>query len=139
MIEQELQQKYIQLQLLDQQIKQFQQQILALEQQILEFRTVQDSLDNISKTKSNTNILTPLGIGIFAEASLNNNKEVLMNVGSKVVVKKPIIEAQEIIKTQTIEIENIIKSFQTQLASGIEMAMSLNKEIETLTSKSKKK
>lgn len=139
MAEQELQQKYFQLQLLDRQIQQLQQQLLTLEQQVLEFKTVEESLINISKTKSNTKILAPLGIGLFAEASLENNKEVLMNVGSKVIVKKPVKESLELIRAQAKEMEEITKSLQAQLSSNIELAVSLNHEIESLISSSKKK
>lgn len=139
MTKEQLQQKYLQLQLVEQQIKQLQQQILALEQQILEFKTVERSLNNISKNKTNTPLYSPLGLGMFIKTELKNNKEILMNVGSKVVVKKTISEAGELLKKQSKEMENIIINLKNQLSNNIVAITSLNKEIETLNSKLKKK
>lgn len=139
MTQEQLQQKYLQLQLTEQQIRQLQQQIMTLEQQILEFKTVEESLGNLSKTKNNTPLFSPLGLGMFIETELKNNKEILMNVGSKVIVKKSIIESKEILKNQTKEIENTIIMLKEQMSNSIAMVNSLSKDIETSTSKLKKK
>lgn len=139
MTEEQLQQKYLQLQLVDQQAKQLQQQILTLEHQILEFKTIEESLNNISKTKNNTSLYSPLGLGMFIQAELKNNKEILMNVGSKTIVKKTIPEANDLLKKQTKQIEDAIKTLKAQLSNSIAMITKLSKEIETSTSKLKKK
>ena len=139
MTQEQLQQKYLQLQLTEQQIRQLQQQIMVLEQQILEFKTVEESLNNLSKTKNNTPLFSPLGLGMFLQTELKNNKEIIMNVGSKVIVKKPIIEAKEILKKQTKEVENTIILLKEQMSNSISMINSLSKDIETSTSKLKKK
>lgn len=139
MTQEQIQQKYLHFQLIQQQIKQIQQQILLLEQQTLDLKQLDESLANLSKVKTNTPLYSPLGMGIFLETEIKNNKEVLMNVGSKVVLKKPISETQEIIRKQIDELEEAFRNLQGQLSESIEMATNLSREIETLNSTIKKK
>ncbi len=139
MTNKELQEKYLQIQFLEQQLAQLQQQISIVEQQIMDFKQVENSLDNLSKTKKNTKLLSSLGLGIFLETRLENNKEVLMNVGSRVVVKKPIQEAKRVLKNQTEDLKETLKKLQEQLNQNIQLITSLTKEIETSNSKLKKK
>ena len=139
MTQEQIQEKYLHFQLIQQQIKQIQQQILLLEQQTLDLKQLDESLTNLSKVKTNTPLYSPLGMGIFLETEIKNNKEVLMNVGSKVVLKKPISETQEIIRRQIDELEEAFRNLQGQLSESIEMATNLSGEIETLNSTIKKK
>lgn len=139
MKERELKEKYLQIQLLDQQINQLQQQITAINQQIIESKTVEDSLDNLSKTKINTNLFSPLGLGIFVETQLKDNKTILMNVGSKVIVKKSILKAKDLLQKRINDLKKTLKHLEEQLIKNVQLITILDKEIEASTSKLKKK
>ena len=84
----ELQKMYLELQLLDEQMKQIQKQITMLDEQLVELNNTIQALDDFNKTSVGSNILVPLSPGVFANAELKDNKELLVNVGSNIVVKK---------------------------------------------------
>src|SRR3989338_2449099 len=84
----EMQEKYIELQLLDQQIKQMQKQIQLVEQQVMELSSVKQSLDEIKNIEKGTEVLAPLSSGIFAKAEIKDIDKLLVNVGADVVIEK---------------------------------------------------
>ena len=94
----ELQKMYLELQLLDEQIKQVQKQLISLDEQIAELNNTLLALDDFNKTAVGTDILVSLSPGIFTKAELKDNKELLVNVGSNVVVKKTVAETKELLK-----------------------------------------
>lgn len=138
MTEQELQQKSIELQLLNQQLNQLQQQIMYLEKQFMDLTNIKENISEIQKAKKDTQMFTPLGPGIFVETELKDNQKVLMNIGAKVAVKKTMKEAEEIIDSQKGEIETFIRENQEQLQQTAIYAMELEKELVSLKDKLKK-
>ena len=102
--EEEKQQKYLQLQMLDQQIKQVQQYLQTFDQQLVEIRNVISSLKELSKLKKGDQILAPLASGIFVKAKLEDNNEVRVNVGTNIVVTKNIEDAVKMLQEQEAEI-----------------------------------
>ena len=128
-----LQQRYMELQLLDQQIKQTQQQLGLLEQQIAELAGLEENLDEIEKVKTDSEIFAPLGQGVFIKASIKDNKEVLMNVGPNIHVKKKIPEAIEVIKAQKEELQNITKQIENSLQQAGLQEMLLQEELQKST------
>ncbi len=95
--EQELQQKYVELQLLDRQIKELQQQIQIIDEQSLDFRVGVQGLSDIEKTQEGSEILVPVSNGIFAWATLTNSSEFLVSVGSNVMVVKSMVETRKLL------------------------------------------
>ena len=57
MSEEEIQKKYLELQILEGQIKQLQQQIQMMEQQLMELASLSDSVEQISKINHFSNFL----------------------------------------------------------------------------------
>ncbi|MBW3004977.1 prefoldin subunit alpha [Candidatus Woesearchaeota archaeon] len=104
-----MQQKYMEMQMLDQQLKQIQQQLHAVEQQAMEVEFVIDALGNISKVEPGSDILVPLSSGIFVKAKIQDNKELLVNVGGNTTVNKSVPEVQEMLKKQIAELEKVKK------------------------------
>ena len=135
MTEEQIQQKYIELQLLDQQIKQIQEQMMALDTQILEMQKLTESLDEIKKIKKGSEIFVPLGSGIFVKANLQDTKEVLMNVGSDVSVKKTIPDSKEVIKNQIEQMQNLMKQLGDALQQAAIQTQALQQEITESTKK----
>ncbi|RMF55914.1 prefoldin subunit alpha [Candidatus Woesearchaeota archaeon] len=98
--EKELQEKFAQFQMVEQQLKQTQEQLQALDNNILEIKALQDSLDEIPNIKPGTEILVPISNGIFIKAELKENKSLKLNVGSGTVVEKSVDDAKKLIEKQ---------------------------------------
>lgn len=109
-----MQQKYMELQMLDQQVKQIQQQLHAVEQQSMEIEHVIDALGSLSKVEKGSDILAPLSSGIFIKGRIEDTKEVVVNVGSNTTVTKQIPEVQEMLKKQAQELEKAKKDLSAR-------------------------
>ena len=126
-----MQQKQMEMQMLNSQLQQLQQQLNAVEQQSMEIEFVIDALENMSKVEVGTDVLVPLSSGIFVKAKLQDNKELVVNVGSNTTVTKTIPEVQEMLKQQVQEITKVKKELSekfTEFATKMQtMQMGLMK------------
>lgn len=131
----ELQKMYLELQLLDEQIKQVQKHLITLGEQLIELNNTLQALDDFNKTAVGTNILVSLSPGIFASAELNDNKELLVNVGGNVVVKKDVAKTKELLKKR---LDSIHKYRDLTLAEMQKMSLqasNLEQEINKIIEK----
>lgn len=128
-MKQELQEKYIELQILDQTIKQIQQQLSILDQQLFELQRLNENLEEISKVNLNSDILTPLGAGVFIKTQLKENQEVFMNVGSNVITKKTIAETKKIIEEELQKIKITILQMEQEITQATINATNIQQEI----------
>ena len=110
---QALQQKYMELQMLDQQIKQVQKQLQMINEQLTEIDLISQGLDDLSKTKQGSEILVP--VGIFLKADIKDAEDLIVNVGAGVAVKKNISQTKEMLAVQRDE----IKKLQIHLSSDL--------------------
>ena len=131
----ELQKMYLELQLLDEQMKQIQKQITMLDEQLVELNNTIQALDDFNKTSVGTNILVSLSPGVFANAELKDNKELLVNVGGNIVVKKNVDETKDLLKKRL----DIIKKYrdltlaemQKMNLQAVNLDQEINKKIKT--------
>ncbi|MEA3378066.1 MAG: prefoldin subunit alpha [Nanoarchaeota archaeon] len=130
MNKEELQQRFQELQLLSSQLKQVQQQIGLFNQQAEELKKIKASVEEIEAKTENTEILAPLGAGIYIKAKLQKPKEVIMNVGNNVTVQKSTEDAKTIIHGQIKEIESIIGEMRLEFERGAVRAQHLQIEIQ---------
>ena len=122
----EIQQKNMELHLIEQQMQQVQKQLQLLEQQLHDLNNILEAIGDISKSKPGTEILVPMSSGIFIKAGIKDNKDFIVNVGSDVAVKKSAEETKKLIKEQETE----IKKFQQELKANLEKLASKAAEIE---------
>jgi len=134
MNEQEVQQKYIEIQIIEQQMKEYQNDLTSLQMQINEMENLKESLEEIDKSKKDNEILTTLSPGVFIKTQLKS-KDILMNVGSGVVVPKDIKEALEIIKDQTIKMHGIIHNLEKDMEIFMQHMINLQTELQELLNK----
>ena len=131
----ELQKMYLEMQFLDEQMKQIQKQITMLDEQLVELNNTIQALDDFNKTAVGSNILVPLSPEIFANAGLKDNKELLVNVGSNIVVKKSVEETKELLKKRL----EIIKQYRDMILDEMQkvnmQAVNLEQGINKLTEK----
>jgi len=129
----ELQKMYLELQLLDEQMKQVQKQMVALDEQLVELSNTLQALDDFNKTNIGTNILVSLSPGVFTNAELKNNKELFVNVGNNIVVKKNVAETKEMLKKKMDAMnkyrEIVLVELQKLNAKAVNIEQEINKKV----------
>lgn len=131
-VTQELQQKYMQLHLFNQQLRQLQQQLEAVQNHVVEIQTILFALDDIAKTEQNREILVPLSSGIFVKAELKDNKNLRVNVGSNTVVEKSVQETKALLDRQILELSKLNEDLAGQYAKIVSEAEKLQAELQKL-------
>lgn len=129
--EEVIKQKYLEMQMLDQQLQQVLKQLQVLEQQMLELETTKEAIEEIGKTEVGEEMFVPINAGIFAKGSLKSNKELLVNVGSNVAVSKTIPEAKGLIEEQIKEID----TFYTDLTTNQQKLTAKMEELQEVAAK----
>jgi len=87
-----MQQKAMQREMYREQAKQAQQEIMRLESQAQELEMVKESAHVLENEKAGSDVLIPVGAGIFIPGKIGSTKELLVSVGAGVVVKKTVPE-----------------------------------------------
>jgi prefoldin alpha subunit len=98
--------KALEMQLVGQNLNNLKNQIDSIAQQIVELEELKEGLLSLKDVKDRKSFI-PFGSGVFLESELKQPKEVLMNVGSGVLVKKDFGVATDIIGRQITELKRI--------------------------------
>lgn len=104
----ETQQKYALLQMIDQQVKQTQRQIKSLRNQQEDLLGSMQALNDITIAEIGSEILVPVTNGIFVRATLQEKETVTVNIGAQVAVQKTILGAKHLLEEQFKEVENVL-------------------------------
>ncbi len=112
--------RYYRVYELTKKIERLQNQIEVLNQQLLEFATLGETLKEMGTDKKE--VFVSIGPGIFANAELNEDKRVLVNVGADVLVKKSLEDSEKLISNQIEEIGAVVGNFELELErSSVEL------------------
>ena len=103
----EVQKKYAEFQLLQQQLESIQKYIEELDIKQNEFQQTKEGMNKLEKVKSGSELFVPIAQGIFVKARLNDMDEILVNVGANIAVAKSIPKVTELMENQIGEIQNI--------------------------------
>ncbi len=125
----ELQQRYMQLQLLEQQIKQVQKQLQTITSQLNELAYSVQSLEEFKNVKVGSEIFVPVVTGIFAKAEIKEIENVNINVGSNIAVSKSLADSKKILEDQFQELDNIRVKLSNDLQKMIAQAQLLQQQI----------
>lgn len=131
-VRKKLQQKYLEVQVLDRQMKQVQKQVEILEQQISDLEEVQQNLDALARAKVGSEILVPIASGIFFKARLEDNKSLAVNAGSNTVVRKDVLSTKSMLAEQAGEMRKFQAELVQQFEKMAERAAELQKEMQEL-------
>ena len=132
--EKEVRKKYIELQLMEQQMKQLQENAKVLDSQLAELIGVIQSLEDFKSVENRTQLWVPISNGIFTKAELIDNRELMVNVGADVVVKKSAEETKSLIAGQMDEIKKVQQKVVEELQRIAVKAMGIEKELNKLLS-----
>ncbi len=124
-----LQEKYMELQILEQQLKQVQKQIQNIDAQIGEALSIQQQMADWKDVKEGNEILVPLFNGIFFKAKVDDPKSFVVNVGADSVATKNHEEASELIEKQVIELNHYRGDFIRQLNHLAQRAQAVEAEL----------
>jgi prefoldin alpha subunit len=127
-----LQEKYVELQLLSMQIKQVEEQLNLIDQKSLELINLRDALHKLHELKQNSKAFVPLGQGVFTSGTIDNTHEVLLNVGSGVIVRKNTHEAEETVTIQLGQLDDLTLELSHNLKDLATKAQSVEAEIDKL-------
>ncbi len=130
--EKELQQKYMELQMLSSQIKQLQKGMQMLEEQSAEISAVAQSLDSLKRTQSGTEILIPVTSGIFMKGRVEDTTNLIVSVGSNVAVAKDVESTKKLLEERQNEIGSEKEELMLQLQGLIQLAQQHQDVVEKL-------
>src|SRR3989338_1085954 len=117
--QQELQQKFVLYQLLQNRIEELKQQIEMLQQKNMEMETTKFALGEINSMKEGNDVLVPLGSGCYVYGKATNSKKILVDIGSGIMTNKPAEEAKNIVEEKREEIEKLVLNLQSELVTAV--------------------
>ncbi len=100
-----LQERYVEMQLIEKQANQLRQRLQMVEGEIQEVRSNAAALNEISKVKPGEEVMIPLANGIFVRGTVEETKKLLVGIGASIVVEKDIPSTKKILdqRLQTLE------------------------------------
>ncbi len=128
--EEQIQQKYMQFQMVQQQLEQISQHLEMLNQQFSELDISINAVKELEKTKVNNELLAPIANGIFLKAELKDNQKLIVNVGSNTTVEKTIPEVVKLLEDQKEDLGKRMVEADTLLQEMSTQAMKLYQEVE---------
>ncbi len=131
----DLQKKYLEYQFLQRVINQMHQKKAIIQNQINEFSGLMENLDNIKKSKKDSSMYAAIGSGVFVKAELKETNNVLVNIGSNVVIERSNEDSKKLVDNQLKELSNLSKKIDKEIESSIERSNVLEKELSELNDK----
>jgi len=120
-----IQEKYIMLQLIAGQLAELEKEIQMVEQKRVELITLRRSLDNLSNTKSEAKSFSALGLGLYIPSKVMSNEDLLVNVGSNVLVKKSQSDVKALLDSQLeqaqLAVSQMIQNMQVLESRAVEL------------------
>lgn len=128
--EKELEKSIFELNIMNAKLQEMEQQLQIIEKQINEFQMTSLALEDLETTEVNNELLSPIGQNIFVKSKLLDNKEVIIDLGSKVFAKKSIEEALEIVNKKFKDFVSIREKIAEQAQMLAQEMMTIQKNIQ---------
>lgn len=124
-----LEKKIIEFDILYSRIREMEQNLDLLEKQMNELQTCKISLDELKKTKKDTEMLSMISPGVFAKSKLIDNSKVIIDIGAKVLCKKNVDEAKDIIENKLKQALEVHNKLVKEINKLVQTVNKLEKEI----------
>lgn len=122
--------RFLQFQQLQKNIEYISEHVQLLNQRSYEIEESKKALEELADVKEGSEIFAPIADGVFIKATLNDNKNLLLNAGADTVVEKNIpdvvkllAEQEEGLHTKMVEAQALLQELQMQ-------AMKIYQEVE---------
>ena len=123
-----LQEKMVHFQILENKIKQVKQKEQGVLVQIEELTRTKENIDEISKNDS----MIPIGAGVFIPATITDDQNVLIGIGSGTAIKKTKEECKEILDSRIKEAESVLNDIDKDVQKMIQEITKVQGEIQKL-------
>jgi len=125
----EIEEKAVQLNMLENKMGELEQEAVMLEKQMNELQLCQLALDELKNIKPETEMLAPISSGVFLRAKLLNNKEIIIDNGSKIFSKKNPEDAKEFLQKKINHFEELHERLSHEINSIIEVITNIEQEL----------
>lgn len=139
MVKHDLQEKYIEMQLLKQQINALVEQKQQLDERLFELKTTIDALNKMDTIKKGEEIWSQIGSGTFVKSDIKDTENVLVAVGAGVVISEKRPKAITILEHRAKELETLTNEIVTQANDYLVRASHLEPELEKLVKEQEEK
>ncbi len=123
--DEQMQQKYFEMQMLAQQVNQLKKQLQLIDNQMQDISSAMEGIDSLSESKENE-ILVPIHSGVFLKAEIKDRGKCIVSVGSDVAVPKTFDETKNILENNILE----IGKYKDQMMELMEKCSERQSEIE---------
>ncbi len=110
-----LEQKYMEFQMMEQQLKQMEENLQQLDAQLMEITAIQKSITELGSIKPNTEVFVPVSTGIFVKGTITDASTLLVNVGNNVIVDKTAPETVDLLEKQVGEVTKMRQKFASEM------------------------
>ncbi len=130
--EEQMREKYMQFQMLQQQMEQVSQHLEMFNQQLAELDISINAVKELETAEKDNELLAPIADGIFFKGKLIDNKKLVVNVGSNVTVERTIPEVIVLLKEQKEETSKKMQEADEVMQHISKEAMKIYQEVEEL-------
>ena len=127
---QELQEKYLELQVLKQQISNYVEQKQAVDAKINELNASIEALKALPNVKKGEEMWSSLGSGTFVRSDIKDVEKVLVAIGAGVVTRETLPKGIEILESRAKELSDINDEIIRQANTMVERINQLEPEVE---------
>ncbi len=93
--QEELQQKFVLYQLLNQRLEEIKNHLNVVQHKMIELETTNQALADVGEIKKDTEVLIPLGSGLYTFGKASSSEKLLVDIGAGVMVKKEVKDAKK--------------------------------------------
>ncbi len=128
--QEEVQQKYMQFQMIQQQLEELNKAMESIQEQKGELEISINAVKEIENTPAHTDFLAPLANGVFVKGKISETQKLVVNVGSDVTVERTPSEVVVLLEKQQQEVLQQSVEIQALMSELNNQMMSLYKELQ---------
>ncbi len=102
------------IQVYEAQLKSLENQLNLVNLRLQELKAAKEFLTSLSTLDLDTELLFPIGGGVFIRGKVIDKEHVLMDIGANVVVKRLLSESNETVNNDIVDLENTKKQIEQQ-------------------------
>jgi len=129
--QEELQEKYMQFQMAQQQLEELNKALETLQEQKAELEISVNAMKEIEKAAPNNDFLAPLANGIFIKGKITDNQKLVVNVGSGITVERTPTEVVKLLEKQQEEVMQQLVEIQAVITELNAQMMAIYKELQS--------
>ena len=122
-------------QLLQRQLEDYKTQATLIEKKLIEFEVSKNALRDMKKIKDGSEILMPVGSGIYLHGTAQPSKKALVDIGANYIVARDLNFAEDVLNAKQSEVEKMNERLATEVTELVNKINQLAVEIERLQQK----